>query len=114
MHTPTDRHPTVSPSRGRAPIVSPIIHDAVRYEQVSNVNAEGLPPGGYVSATQVASGKRLWIRQVYETRLSAHLEADVQWTFFKTMTLDETQGLLVIEDEHGRTYRVDLVTGCVR
>jgi transposase len=62
----------------------------------------------------VASGKRLWIRRLYESSLSAHLETDVQWTFFKTTTVDEAQGVLVIEDEQGRTYRVDLVTGRMR
>jgi len=113
MNSPFDQPPIVSSSRGRPPAVSPVVHDGVRYEQVKNLTAEGLPPGGYVMATQVSSGKRLWISRVYESKVDPNIEADVQWTFFKAMSLDAAQGVLVIEDEKGRTYRVDLADGRV-
>ena len=113
MNSPLDRPPVVSASRGRPPAVSPVIHHGVRYEQLRNLTAEGLLPGGYVTATDVGSGKRLWISRLYESKVNPNVEADVQWIFFKSMRLDDAQGVLVVEDEKGRTYRVDLADGQV-
>jgi hypothetical protein len=103
----------VSASRGRPPAVSPVVHDGVRYEQVKNLTAEGLPPGGYVVATEVDSGKRLWLSRLYESKVDPNIEPDVQWTFFKSMRLDAGEDALIVEDEKGRTYRVDLADGRV-
>lgn len=74
---------------------------------------QGLPLGGYVVATDVESGKRLWISRLYESPANPNIEADVQNTFFKSMRLDAKDGVLVIEDEKGRTYRVDVADGKV-
>ncbi|HET6803834.1 MAG TPA: hypothetical protein VFH59_00135 [Frateuria sp.] len=113
MSSPFDQPPQVSGSRGRPPAVAPVVHDGVRYEQLKNLTAEGLPPGGYVVATDVASGKRLWTSRLYASTVDPNIEADVQWTFFKAMRLDAAQGVLVVEDEKGRIYRVDLADGRV-
>lgn len=113
MNSPSDGRPTVSASRGRAPLVPPVILKGVRYEQLKSASAEGLPLGGYVVATDVESGKRLWISRLYESPANPNIEADVQNTFFKSMRLDAKDGVLVIEDEKGRTYRVDVADGKV-
>ena len=113
MNSPFDQPHIVPSSRGRPPVVSPVVHDGVRYEQVKNLAAEGLAPGGYVMATQVSSGKRMWISCLYGSKVDPNIEADVQWAFFKAMQLDAAQGVLVVEDEKGRTYRVDLADGRV-
>ena len=113
MNSPFDQPPRVSGSRGRPPAVAPIDHDGVRYEQLKNLTAEGLPPGGYVVATEIASGKRLWLSRLYESPINPNIEADVQWTFFRSMALDRERGVLVVVDEKGRTYLVDLNDGRV-
>lgn len=111
MNSPSDGRPTVSASRGRAPLVPPVVHKGVRYEQLRSASGEGLPPGGYVVATDVESGKRLWVSRVYESTVNPNIEADVQNTFFKSMRLDAKDAVLVIEDEKGRTYRVGVADG---
>jgi hypothetical protein len=113
MSSPFDQPPMVSGSRGRPPAVAPIIHDGVRYEQLKNLTAEGLAPGGYVVATEVDSGKRLWISRLYESKVDPNIEADVQWSFFKSMRLDAGRRALIVEDEKGRSYQVDLDDGRV-
>ncbi|UGB46741.1 hypothetical protein LQ772_05440 [Frateuria edaphi] len=113
MSSPFDQPPMVSGSRGRPPAVAPVVHDGVRYEQVKNLTAEGLAPGGYVVATEVDSGKRLWISRLYESKVDPNIEADVQWSFFKSMRLDASRGALIVEDEKGRSYQVDLADGRV-
>lgn len=88
--------------------MSPVVHDGVRYEQLENLADEGLPPGGYVGATDVGSGKRLWVKRLYASPADTRIETDVQWTFFRNMSIDAARGLLVVEDERGRIHRVGL------
>lgn len=88
--------------------MSPVVHGGVRYEQLKNLSAEGLPPGGYVGATDVRSGKRLWVKRLYASPVDTRIETDVQWTFFRNMSIDAVRGLLVVEDERGRIHRVGL------
>jgi len=114
MSFPPHQLPVAAPSRGRPPDVAPVVHDGVRYEQLKNLSAEGLPPGGYVGATDVRSGKRLWVKRLYVSRADPGIEADVQWTFFRNMSIDAKRGLLVVEDERGRIHRVGIADAKVR
>lgn len=111
--TANDR-PTRSSSRMRAPEVPAIEHGGVRYEQLRAPSAEGLPPGGYVTATEIASGKRLWITRVYETAVNPNREVDVQMVFFRSMALSDAGDQLEISDEKSRTYLIELKDGTVR
>ncbi|HEX2864894.1 MAG TPA: hypothetical protein VHN99_10030 [Deinococcales bacterium] len=114
MDCPPDVPPAISASRGRPAAIPPIIHQGVRYERLENPGAAGVPPGGYVVATQVRSKERLWISCLYQSRIDPDIEPDVQWTPLKNLRLDVTAGELVVEDGKGRTYRVDLADGRVR
>lgn len=105
--------PELTTSRMRAPHVPPIEHAGVRYAQLQAPSSEGLPPGGYVVATEIASGKRLWIAQVFETRIDPNREADLQRVFFRSMVLSRSLDALEIEDEHGARYRIVLADGAV-
>lgn len=114
MSSPFNGPPSLSASRGPPPKVAPVVHAGVRYAQLIGALVEGLAPGGYVVATEVESGKQLWISRLYETRIDPNLETDVQVIFFKSMRLDAEHGVLAVEDERGRKYRVDLADGEVR
>ena len=114
MDCPPDTPPAISASRGRPATVPPVTHDGVRYERMENPAGEGLPPGGYVTATRVDSGERLWISCLYQSRIDPRIETDVQWTSFKRMQLDAALNELLVEDGKGRTYHVDLGDGRVR
>lgn len=113
MDCPADTPPSFPASRGRPASVVPVIHAGVRYERVDDPAAAGLSPGGYVMATRVDSGKRLWISCLYQSRLDPRIEADVQWASFKSMRLDAALNELVVEDGKGRTYHVALADGQV-
>ncbi|MBP1474538.1 hypothetical protein J7I44_09500 [Frateuria sp. MAH-13] len=113
MDCPPDTPPAFSASRGRPAFVPPVIHAGVRYEPVENPAAAGLPPGGYVVATGIGSGERLWISCVYQSHIDPHIEADVQWSFFKSMRLDAALNELLVESGKGHTYHVDLRDGRV-
>jgi hypothetical protein len=113
MDRPSEGAPRLLVSRGRPAAVPPVIHEGVRYERLEQPVSEGLPPGGYVVATKVDSGERLWITCLYRNRADPQIEADVQWTPITSMRLDATLKTLVIEDGKGRLYRVDLGDGRV-
>lgn len=90
-----------------APIIPPVVHNGVRY---------GVPNDrgtvGYVVASDVATGKRLWKKTVFRKCICPVLEHDVQWVFIKGMRLDGEQ--LLIVDERGRTYVLDLRSRAVK
>lgn len=111
--TANDR-PTRSSSRMRAPEVPAIEHEGVRYEQLRAPSAEGLSPGGYVTATEIASGKRLWITRVYEITIDPNREADVQMVFFRSMAISNDGNQLEITDERSRGYSIELKDGKVQ
>lgn len=109
--TPSKEH-TMSlpkPSRRPPPQVDPIEHKGVRYEQETQGLRHGLDrTTGYLVAVDPASGERLWTLKVYDSGNIEHLEKDVQWIFFKSMALVEGRDELLIENEVGNRYRVDL------
>ncbi len=113
MTTPPDGPPTRSSSRIRAPEVAPVVHDGIRYEQLKAPSSEGLAPGGYVTATAVASGERLWLATLYETTLDPNKETDVQIVFLRSLRLSSDGLSLLAEDEKGRKYEISTRSGDV-
>lgn len=100
---------TKSGSRIPAPVVSPIIHDGVRYEQVPNGLLAGFEQmGGYLVAIDESKGSTLWTLKVYDNQRKPEKEGDVQDVFFKSMAL-QADGSLLIENERGKKFRVDPV-----
>lgn len=96
-------------SRRPPPQVAPVEHQGVRYEQETQGKRHGLDRDtGYLVAVDPASGERLWTLKVYETGSIEHLERDVQWIFFKQMSLVEGRDALLIENEVGQRFIVDL------
>ena len=63
--------------------------------------------GGYIAAFDPASGRELWTLKVYDVVYDPKMEEDVQDVFIRKMTKISPSGLLIV-DEKGRRYRVDV------
>jgi hypothetical protein len=88
--------------------VPPVVIGDVRIEALHWGRAEGLPHnGGYIAAFDSASGRKLWKLKVYGVAYQRGRETDVQDVFIRSMT-ETAPGQLLIIDEKGRRYRVDV------
>jgi hypothetical protein len=95
--------------------LEPVVHAGVRYEQVIG---KALPDqdesGRYLAAYDMASNQLLWGVKVYDTPQNAELERDVQAVFFASMQLDDSGKSLLVANERGRRFAIDLATHTVR
>ena len=92
---------TVSAHAKRLPPkpVAPVIADVIRY------SAESDGTDSYVVATSEASGKVLWRKKVFHTRVHWWRgEEDNQWLFISDLKLAEHY--LIVRDEKNRCYLV--------
>jgi hypothetical protein len=91
-----------------------VVLGAVRYEAPHYaIETGGKQNGGHVTATDVASGERLWTVRVYETDYDPQRERDVQDVFITSLA-DAGGGCLNIEDEEDRRYVLDTASRRVR
>lgn len=63
---------------------------------------------GFVVASNESSGRELWRRRIYRIHINPSLERDVQDVFITSLTL--RGGSIVIANEHGDRYALDLST----
>jgi len=63
---------------------------------------------GFVVACDASSRRELWRQRIYRIRVDPSLERDVQDVFITSLTL--RGGSLVIANEHGERYALDLST----
>jgi outer membrane protein assembly factor BamB len=63
---------------------------------------------GFVVASDALSGRELWRQRIYRISVNPSLERDVQDVFITSLTL--RGGSLVIANEHGERYALDLST----
>ncbi len=102
-------------SRSAPPVVPPVTHAGVRYQQLEDDRLPGIDPdASYVVARDVASNAVLWTLQIYRTEIIPGLETDVQAVYFKAMQLHADATQLLIDDEIGRHFVVDLASRSVR
>jgi hypothetical protein len=101
-------YPTAS--RPSAPEVPPIEHQGVRYEQDRHDDRAGDQAGGYLAATDIKSGKRLWRIKVYQVGDQRPAGVPVQARYFRSMQLAPGGAALIIENEAGGVYHVDLAS----
>lgn len=90
-----------------APVVEPLVHEGVRYTVPNDKGTVG-----YVVACEVATGKQLWKKTVFRTCICPFFEHDVQWVFTRQMRLEG--GRLILVNERGKTYALDLTTRRVK
>ena len=102
-------------SRAAPPLVPPVTHAGIRYEQLDDERLPGIDPdANYVVARDAGSNTVLWTLQICRTEVVPGLETDVQAVYFKSMRLSADSAQLLIEDEIGRHFVVDLAARAVR
>jgi len=93
--------------RGPAPKVPPLEHNGIRFVAP---NDDGMV--AHLEAWDIQTGTKLWTTSVFRNRFKKGLEPDVQYVFIKKLEVVEDS--LVVTDERGRTYLVDLESGRVQ
>jgi hypothetical protein len=97
--------------RSPPPKVDPVVRDGKRYAQHIGTHDDSIgQSGGLLEVTDVATGKQLALIKVYDNRRQDDLEGDVQDIFFASMAFDSS-GKLIITDEVGRRFAVDVARG---
>lgn len=95
-----------------APIDVPTV--VVGHERISAphfTEIGGVPVrGGMLESRDSETGKVVWTVQIYKTNYDSKLEEDVQDVFIKTLSHDAVHGLLIMSDEKGRVFVLDLKT----
>jgi len=86
--------------------VRPVEANGIRYSR------EGDGRDQYVTATDVATGKRLWRVKVCHTRIKFWMEEDVQLTFITDLKLAD--GSLFVRDGKARCYSIGITNHRVR
>jgi len=95
--------------RSPPPKVEPVVRDGKRYAQHIGTHDERLgQSGGLLEIVDEATGRQLGLIKVYDNQRKPELEGDVQDIFFSAMAFDSS-GKLIITDEVGRRFAVDVV-----
>lgn len=68
---------------------------------------------GVIAAVDEASGKQLWIVQLYETAFDEKEERDAQEVYVSSLSLDAKAGVLTAVDERKRIWRISIRDGAV-
>jgi len=96
-------------SKRRAPTAKPVVHQGIRYEQLRGARARGFEQnGGVIAAIEVKGGKELWTLQVYKTEYDQHEERDAQDVYIEEMRIDAKANALILRDERGRSFSINL------
>jgi len=97
--------------RADVPEPAPVMVGAVRYQAPAFTLAQGLAHnGGYVEAVDAASGRRRWIVDVLGPPVRDGKENDKTDVFIATLALAPGGRSLLVTDERGRQFRLDLHT----
>ena len=92
--------------------VPPVTIGGIEFRQLLGPDdASDASRGGYLGAF-AADGSPLWTLQVYASPRRPDLEGDVQDVYF-TAIVAEANGQLLIENEAGARFRVDVTTRTV-
>ena len=95
--------------------VEAVSFEGRRYEVLNFGKSRGLGQnGGHVLAIDEATGRELWVQRIYPIRYDRRLEADKQDVFITGLTLLEAAHALLIENERGARYRLNLRTRQVK
>ena len=99
------------PKRVGPPDVAPVTVGDVRYEALPWGRERGLDQnGGYVVAKDAATGRELWVARIYRIEYVPKLETDVQDIFIRSLAPSDDGHDLVVTDERGREFQLDLAT----
>lgn len=89
--------------------VSAVHLDGIRYEPVVFGTARGLSQnGGYIAAIEEQSGQELWVQKVYDIAYDETMEGDKQDVFVTGLAIDKNKRLIVVDNERGERFVVDI------
>jgi hypothetical protein len=101
--------PDPDKERAEVPEAAAVSANGVRYQAPPFARALGLPHnGGYVEAIDESTGQRRWIVEVVPPRPDAGQEQDKRDIFIVALKLSPNGEQLLVTDELGRYYRLDL------
>jgi hypothetical protein len=101
----------LSKERSDAPEPVTLLHQGVRYEAVHWGQGRGLGQnGGYVQAVDPATGSVLWLHRIYAIAYDPAKEQDKQDRFITQLAISERGEALLVGDERGGRYLLDLRT----
>jgi hypothetical protein len=101
----------VAKKRAAPEPVDPVVIGAVRFEAPPWGKVQGLGQnGGIVVARDAATGAELWTTKVYAVAYKADMEADKQDVFIIDMKASADGKALLVTDDRGRRWRVDLAS----
>lgn len=81
--------------------VAAVIADVIEYSAPSELM-------GFVVATDTRTHKELWRERIYKAAINPALEGDVQDVFITSLVIE--RGALIITNERGENYSLDLAT----
>ena len=88
--------------------VAPVLLNGKRYQQHIGTHDDKIgQSGGLLDIFEDATGKLITTIKVYDNVRNPEFEGDVQDIFFESMIFD-AHGLLIITDEVGRRFAVDV------
>jgi hypothetical protein len=97
--------------RREVPAPAALLHQGVRYEAVHWTQARGLGQnGGYVQALDPSTGSVLWVHRIYAIAYDPAMEQDKQDRFITRLAVAENGEALLVVDERGGRYLLDLRT----
>jgi len=100
--------------RSEPPRPDPVIADGVRYEAPPFMRAQGfVHNGGYVQAIDTATGERRWVVDVLGPPARDGKEDDKTDVFIATIALSAGGNALLVTDERGRRFSLDLASRVV-
>ena len=103
--------PAKQKKRLAPPNVSPVVYQGIRYEALQWGKERGLEQnGGYVIGYNVDTDQEVRLLKVYTVSYDRGLEGDKLDLFIKNIYLETDNNRLIVEDERGRRFRVDLDT----
>ncbi len=98
----------IEKERLEPPEVEPVLIGNVRYEALMWGKTRDLGQnGGYIEAFDSTTDASLWVLKIYDITYDEEMESDKQDIFIEEMQALDS-GQLMIRDERGRQYRVDV------
>jgi hypothetical protein len=94
-------------------MVAPVDHAGIRYQALHWGKERDLGQnGGFVTATDLASGHELWVARIYEI-VYGDMSPSKYDRFVTRLELIEDGAALAVTDQTGAVHRLDLATRAV-
>jgi hypothetical protein len=93
-------------------LAEPVVYQGIQYSAPQEEN-ELLKNGnnlGIIKATDITNQKEIWIKRIYLIKINKEIEQDVQMVYINNMKIDSVNKLIIIRNEKGNIYKLDLKT----